>query len=91
MFFCFFLVALLFEGDVKQDPLIAKNAALYDANKKINEFNKKLTTSKGSRITLTKYEINDIIKVINSLENRATLLKETTEKVINQKGEFVVH
>ena len=31
---------------------------------------KKITTSEGSGITLTKNEIKDIIKVIKSLENR---------------------
>ena len=40
---------------------------------------------KGSRITLTNKEIKDIMKVINSLENRVTLLKETTRRITSQK------
>ena len=55
-------------------------------NKKINELNKKFKTSEGSRIMLTNNELKDIIKVIKYLENRRILLKQTTDKVINQKG-----
>ena len=57
-------------------------------NKKINELNKKFKTSEGSRIMLTNNELKDIIKVIKYLENRRILLKQTTDKVINQKGNF---
>ena len=43
----------------------------------------------GSGITLTNKEIKDIIKVIKFMGKRGTLLKETTKKVIKQKGEFL--
>ena len=43
----------------------------------------------GNRILSTNNEIKDIIKVIRPLENRGILLKGTTEKVINQKWEFL--
>ena len=39
----------------------------------------------GSRITLPKNEIKDIIKVIKSLENRRVLLKGTTKRIISQE------
>ena len=40
------------------------------------------------RNTLAKNEIKDTIKVIKNSENRGILFKETTEKVMNQKGKF---
>ena len=43
----------------------------------------------GSAITLTNNEMKDIMKVIKSLENRGTLLKETTRKITSQKGGFL--
>ena len=46
-----------------------------------------LVTSSG--ITLINHEIKDIIKVINSLENRGISLKETTRKIARQKGRFL--
>ena len=52
----------------------------------LNEHNK---ASESSGITLTNNEITDIIKPIESLENRGLLLTETTEKVTNQKERFL--
>ena len=44
----------------------------------------------GSRKTVTNHEIKDIIKVINSLENREISLKETsTRKIAGQYGRFL--
>ena len=43
----------------------------------------------GTGITLTNNEIKNIIKVIDSLENRRILLKETTRKIASQEGEFL--
>ena len=40
-------------------------------------------------MTLTNNEIKDIMKVIKSLENRGTLLKETTIKITSQEGRFL--
>ena len=47
-------------------------------NKEVNQLNKKFKSTKGSGTTLTNIEIKDIIKAINSLENRGFLLKGTT-------------
>ena len=41
---------------------------------------KGLSKYKCSRITLTNNKIKDVMKVINSLENRGILLKGTTKK-----------
>ena len=73
------------KGEVKQAPLTAKNAELYYPNKKLSTSNKTFTTSKSSRMTLTNKEINDVIKVIKSLENIAALLKETAQKSYQSK------
>ena len=54
------------KGVVKQVPLTAKNAAVYHANKKLNESNKTFTPRNGSEITLTNTAIKHIIKVIKS-------------------------
>ena len=81
-------------------PLIAENTAAYYANKKLkdfnnrvnnklNELNKKITTSEGSKITITNNETKVIMKVIRSLENRGILLKETTKKVSRQEGRLL--
>ena len=43
---------------------------------------------KGAGITLTNNEKKDIIKVVNSLEDKEILLKGTTKRTTNQKGEF---
>ena len=43
----------------------------------------------GSRILLTNIEIKDIVKVINSLENRRTLLNGTIRKIIIQEGRLL--
>ena len=40
-------------------------------------------------MALTNNEIKDIMKVIKSLENRETLLKETTIKITSQEGRFL--
>ena len=72
---------------IKRSPLIAKNAAVYYANKKLKEFNRQFRSGKFNLgITLTNNELKDIIKVTKSLENRGILLKETAEKIINQEG-----
>ena len=42
-----------------------------------------------SRNTLTSNETKDIIKVIQSLENREILLKRTTRKITSQVGGFL--
>ena len=70
-------------------PKLAEKTTEYYVNKGINELNKKFTSSKGSGITPTNNEIKDIMKVIKSLENRGTLLKETTTKITNQEGGFL--
>ena len=43
----------------------------------------------GAGITLTNNEIKDIMTVTKSLENRGTLLKETTRKITSQEGGFL--
>ena len=50
---------------------------------------KKWKKKSGSGITLTNNEIKDIMKVIKSLENRATLLKGTTKKHTSQTVKFI--
>ena len=78
-------------------PLLAKNAAVYHANKKLkdlnnkvnnkfHELNKKFTTNKGSGIMLTNNEMKDIIKVIISTED--LYWKELLEKLIVKKKNF---
>ena len=69
-------------------PILTKNATKYFVNKGINELDKKFTTNESLGITLIDNDIKDFMKVIKSLENREILLKGTTKKVINQKGEF---
>ena len=56
--------------------------------KQINKFNKEYKIGSGK--SLTKNEIKDIIKVIKSLENRWMLLKGTTKKIVEKKGDFSV-
>ena len=51
-------------------------------NNKLNELNKKFTTSEGSRMMLTNNEIKDIIKVIMSLG--------TTKKIEVKKEGFLI-
>ena len=51
-------------------------------NKKINFINY------GFRNNSKNNEINDIIKVIKSLQNRGILLQGTTTKNISQEGRF---
>ena len=46
----------------------------------------KISSIKGSGITLTNNEIKYIIKVIKSLENRGILLKRTTTKITSEGG-----
>ena len=43
----------------------------------------------GDGIFLTNNDIKDIIKVINSLENRGVLLNGTTRKISSHKREFL--
>ena len=49
---------------------------------------KKINEKFGWGITLTNNEIKDIMKVINSLENRGSLIKGTTRKFTGQEGGF---
>ena len=56
-------------------------------NKKVNKFNKILTTTIEPGITLTNNEIKDIIKVNKLLQNRGILWKRTTEKKSRVKME----
>ena len=55
-------------------------------DRQIDRFNKEYITDLG--ITLPNNEINDIIKVIKSLENRRILLKGTTTKITSQEEGF---
>ena len=64
-------------------PVLVEERTECHINNNIDELNKKSTTIKGSRITLTNNEIKDIIKVSRSL---GTLLKGTTGKITSQKG-----
>ena len=48
--------------------------------KNVRQIKKRITSSKGSGITLTNNETKDIIKVIKSLETEGILLKGTTKK-----------
>ena len=57
-----------------------EKATEFYINKGINELKKKITSSKGSDVTLTNNEIKDIMKVITSLKNRKISLKGTTRK-----------
>ena len=50
-------------------PILAKTATKHVLNKRINVLNKRFTRSEGWAITITNNEINDIIKVVKSLEN----------------------
>ena len=49
---------------------------------------KKIKEKFGWGKTLTNNEIKDIMKVINSLENRVSLIKGTTRKFTGQEGGF---
>ena len=56
-------------------------------SRKISDFcKKKIRITKRLEITLTNKKTKDIIKVINSLKNRGTLLKRTIKKITSQKG-----
>ena len=69
--------------------MLADKATNCYANKGINKLKKKFTSSKGSEKTRTNDEIKDIMKVINSLENRGIFLKGTTRKTISQEKGFL--
>ena len=56
----------------------------------MHNFNKEYITGKGSAMTLTKNEIKNIIKVIKPLENRGSLLKDTTGKLLLKKKAFSI-
>ena len=73
----------------KLAPRLAEKATEYYINKGINELNKKSTSSKGPGIPLRNNEIKDIMKVINSLENRGILLKGTTRNITSQEGGLI--
>ena len=79
-------------GVAKIGTNIAENAAKNFVNKKIDMFNNKDMTVEGSEITLTNNEIEYVMKsnLWKSFKNKGVLLKETTEKVINQKAGLLV-
>ena len=67
-----------------------KYLLIFFVHKGIDKTNKKNQKCLfGSGITLTKDEIESFIKVIRSLENRRTLLKEATKKSNDQEGKFL--
>ena len=68
---------------------IARNLGKGFLNKQIDQFNKECITGKGSGITLTNNEIEDIMKVVESLGNRKILLKGTARKITSQEGGFL--
>ena len=70
-------------------PKLAEKVTEYHINKRMNELNKKFTSSKVSGITLTNNEIKDIMKVIKSLGNRVILLKGTTRKITRPEKRFL--
>ena len=72
----------------KKGTDIARNLEKIFLNKQTYRFNKEYKTDSG--VTLTNNEIKDIIKVIKSLENWGTLLKETTTKVTSQGGGYLI-
>ena len=63
-----------------------KNAAKNFMNTEIDALSKQFC---GSAITLTNTEIEDIIKVIGSLEDRRIFLKGFTRKILCQEGGFL--
>ena len=72
----------------KKGTDIARNLEKIFLNKQTYRFNKEYITDSG--VTLTNNEIKDIIKVIKSLENWGTLLKETTTKVTSQGVGYLI-
>ena len=74
-----------------KDPKeIDSNLFVYTGRNIIGKKTKKgISSITDSRITLTNNEIKDIIKEIQSLENRETLLKRTTAKITSQEGGFL--
>ena len=67
--------------------IYTKNNLFIDAE--LNMIGKRIKEKFGSGITLTKNEIENVIKVLNSFENREILLKETTRKNTSQEGGFL--
>ena len=65
---------------------ITKTAA--DSKKIIKIFRNASKKALGSGLTLTNNEINDIMKVIKSLENRGILWKITATKITSQEVGF---
>ena len=57
--------------------------------KNMSKMQKRKKKLQGDGISLTNNDIKDIIKVINSLENRGVLLKGTTRKISIHKQEFL--
>ena len=56
----------------------------------VKDFKKDFENISGTRVSLTNNEIKDImIVIINSLENREILTKETTTKITGQKRGFL--
>ena len=72
---------------VKKGVDLARASGKIFLDKQIDRFNKNYIT--GSGIALTNNEIQDIMKLIKSLENRGILLKGLTTKVTSQEGEFL--
>ena len=80
-----------FSAELAKSKSIPK-ALLQTGNNLINnEIIKPLSLLGGSEITLTNKEIKYITKVIRSLENRETLLKGTTRKLLVKKQNSLNH
>ena len=73
----------------KKGTDVARSLGKDFLDKQIDKFYKEYITGEGSGITLTKYEIKDIMKVIKSLENRGILLKGNTWKTTGQERGFL--
>ena len=82
----YLLLEIFYLGVAKKRADIAWNLGNKFLNKQIDRCNKEYTTN--SRITLRNNEIQNIMKVIKSLENSRILLKETKRKITSQEGGF---
>ena len=78
----------LSEEEIEQNKVLPKlkkkkkAASKFPLNTGLNIFSKTLFWITGSEITLTNNEIKYMIKLSRSLENRRTLLKGTTNKIL---------
>ena len=71
----------------KKGTDLAEDLGKIFLDNQIDEFNEEYIIVSG--ITLTNNEINDIIEVIKSLENRGILGKGTTTKITSQERRFL--